>query len=89
MDGPIVMLGTKWLGEIASMSAAECTVQYQRLDPLPVHDICRATVSGGSQSEFRDYVPMCSHSAPPSIMRLHSAESCPKSEARTEGAMMG
>ncbi len=31
---------------------------------------------------------MCSHSAPPLIIRLHSAVSWPKSEARTEGEMM-
>ena len=31
---------------------------------------------------------MWSHSAPPLIMRLHSAVSCPKSEASTEGEMM-
>jgi len=30
---------------------------------------------------------MCSHSAPFLIIRSHSAVSCPKSEARTEGAM--
>lgn len=28
---------------------------------------------------------MCSHSAPPLIMRLHSAVSWPKSEASTDG----
>jgi hypothetical protein len=31
---------------------------------------------------------MCSHSAPPLIILLHSALSCPKSEARTEGEMI-
>lgn len=29
--------------------------------------------------------PICSQSAPPSIIRLHSELSLPKSEARTEG----
>lgn len=32
--------------------------------------------------------PICSHSAPPLIMRLHSSVSRPKSEARTEGEMI-
>lgn len=31
---------------------------------------------------------MCSHSAPPLIIRLHSAVSWPKSEARTEGEII-
>lgn len=31
---------------------------------------------------------MCSHSAPPLIMRLHSAVSCPKSEASTDGEII-
>jgi hypothetical protein len=31
---------------------------------------------------------MCNHSAPPLIILLHSAVSCPKSEARTEGDMI-
>jgi hypothetical protein len=31
---------------------------------------------------------MCSHSAPPLIILLHSAVNWPKSEARTEGEMI-
>lgn len=42
--------------------------------------VAHARSQGGS--------PMCSHSAPPLIMRLHSAVSWPKSEARTEGEMI-
>jgi hypothetical protein len=32
---------------------------------------------------------MWSQSAPPLIILLHSADSCPKSEAKTDGEMIG
>jgi hypothetical protein len=58
----------------------------------PVHYICAAKVDkisfGFVDGDGNEGAPMCSHSAPSTIMRLHSAVSWPKSEARTEGEMI-
>ena len=42
----------------------------------------------GGDGRDRRCLPICSHSAPPRIIRLHSAVSCPKSDASTEGEMI-
>ena len=63
---------------ITSARREGATGSGQHMSRTPV--IAHARSQGGS--------PMCSHSAPPLIMRLHSAVSWPKSEARTEGEMI-
>jgi hypothetical protein len=56
---------------------------------LPVHDICASQALRCISSCKMDRgVPMCSHSAPDLIIRLHSAVSWLKSEASTDGEMI-
>lgn len=53
---------------------------------VPVHHIyCSSVVSTHFDQAT---VPIWSHSAPPSIILLHSADNLPKSEASTEGEIM-
>lgn len=51
-----------------------CLCQVLSVD-LPVHDVYRQGSQNTQIFEFRYDKPMCSHSAPPLIMRLHSAVS--------------
>ena len=50
--------------------------------------VCTADKERSGWLRTTEDVPICSHSAPPLIILLHSAVSCPKSEARTEGEMI-
>lgn len=57
---------------------------------VPIHYIYIARYGQSHTKEVvRRGLPMWSHSAPPLIILLHSAVSWPKSEASTDGAIIG
>ena len=94
----MVMLGTKWLASDRISSHCTNGISVSGLSYPSITSARREGATGSGQHMSRTPViaharsqggsPMCSHSAPPLIMRLHSAVSWPKSEARTEGEMM-
>jgi hypothetical protein len=80
---PIVMLGTKCLHPASTDGRS-----WMATD-VPIHHICavQTDVSAVPRHTCVKDGPICSHSAPALIMRLHSAVRLPRSDASTEGDM--